>query len=171
MKPDPRTPVAFQPKRILVGTDFSVGARAAVEAAVDLAKASGAELILAHVVPISAFVGFAGAGGALAFDAAQLQRAVHAEAEQALRDEAARIHALGVQVRTAILDGPAALELCELAKGSAAELVVVGSHGRTGIGRLLLGSVAENVVRHAPTAVLVIRQAPEASPSRSHQLS
>ena len=50
------------------------------------------------------------------------------------------------------------LEICEVAKGQAADLIVMGTHGRTGLDHILLGSVAERVVRHAPCPLLTVRQ-------------
>jgi len=149
--------MAFQPKKILVATDFSATARAAADAAVDLARAFGGELTLVHVVPLSTYVDFAGVNGGFTFDSAQFQQAVRRSSDQSLQEELARIRAAGVAAESVTLDGPAAPEICDLAKRSGAELIVIGSHGQTGLARILLGSVAENVVRHAVVPVLTVR--------------
>jgi len=147
----------FEPKKILVGTDFSEPARSALDAATDLARRFGAELTLVHVVPLSTYADFAGVEIRLGLDAVQLQAEVHRGAERSLRREVDRLRALGLRCDAVVLDGPAAPGVCELAKARGAELIVVGSHGRTGISRVLIGSVAENVVRHASAPVLVFR--------------
>ncbi len=75
------------------------------------------------------------------------------------RDHVARTApALGaVPVRQLVEDGDAADVICTVAAEQGVDVIVVGSHGRTGLGRLLLGSVSEHVVRHAPCPVLVVR--------------
>jgi nucleotide-binding universal stress UspA family protein len=150
--------MSFQPQRILVATDFSEPARAAVDAAADLARTYRAKLTVVHVVPLSSYVDFAGVNGGFTFDAAQFQEAVRRSSDQALAKELERIRASGTDADAVTLDGPAAPEICDLAKSSGADLIVIGSQGRTGLARVFLGSVAENVVRHAAVAVLTVRR-------------
>jgi nucleotide-binding universal stress UspA family protein len=78
------------------------------------------------------------------------------EAMEAWRHEAEAV--LGRPVRTEVVPGDPATELLRLARERPFDLVVLGSHGRKGFSRLVLGSVAERVVRHAPCTVLVVRR-------------
>src|SRR5438046_326022 len=71
--------------------------------------------------------------------------------------------ASGVSTTTAVLPGVPANTIVEAARTERADLIVLGTHGRTGLERVLLGSVAERVVRNAPCAVLTVRQTPDAT--------
>jgi nucleotide-binding universal stress UspA family protein len=75
------------------------------------------------------------------------------------REELARTSAVlhGARVEELVEMGDAADAICQTAKRLAVDVIIVGSHGRTGLGRLFLGSVSEHVVRHAPCPVLVVR--------------
>jgi nucleotide-binding universal stress UspA family protein len=88
----------------------------------------------------------------------QLLDDLRAEAEHSASDAVARLRALGVTATTEIRDGDAAAELVRAAEAGRADLIVVGSRGRGGLERLLLGSVARNVLFHAPCSVLIVRQ-------------
>ena len=142
-------------KRILVATDFSACADAARVVATALARALGATLALVHVqspLPTYAFA----EGGAL--DLARLedeQRRWALERLEIQAEETAR--AAGIAVTTAIRVGTPAAEIVEAAREAGADVIVVGTHGRTGLNRLLIGSVAERVVRTAPCPVLTVR--------------
>lgn len=140
--------------KILCPTDFSPGAQHALRAAIRIADRDGAELILAHAwqVPPVMFaseqifspevLGELSAGAQAGLDAA-------ARAAEGL--DAARLI-------PRLLDGmPRHAIAALLAADPAIDLVVMGTHGRTGLGRVLLGSVAESVVRHAPCSVLTVR--------------
>jgi nucleotide-binding universal stress UspA family protein len=140
-------------KKILCAVDLQETSRPAIEHASELARRFGATLTLVHVfTPVRA----AGEGVPLA--APVLTRAeeaaLHGKVEEARR-EAERLS--GHEVRTIVCGGSPAHEVPRIAQREEADLVVVGTHGRTGIGRAVLGSVAEGIVRHAPCAVLVAR--------------
>ena len=78
---------------------------------------------------------------------------------QRLADETvARLTRAGLSASAKVVEGDAATELIRLADEDQAELIVVGTHGRTGLGRLVLGSVARNVMLHASCSVLVVRR-------------
>lgn len=149
--------MAFHPKKILVATDFSPFARAAADAGMALAKLFGAQVTLVHVVPLSTYVEYAGGVEGSAFNAAEFQAAVREGVRREAKAELDRLRGTGAPVEFASLDGPAAPEICNYAADNAFDLIVVGSHGRTGLKRFLLGSVAENVVRHAAVPVLTVR--------------
>ena len=150
------------PPGIVVGaTDFSDPSLPALEAAASEARRRGSRLQLLHVVDVGTFALAAAAGGAglpfvpgtpgislRAID--DLQKA----AQSKLREAAARF---GNDGEAIVKAGPTAQTIVDLAASAPAELVVVGTHGRTGLSRLTLGSTAETVIRSAPCSVLVVR--------------
>jgi nucleotide-binding universal stress UspA family protein len=136
--------------------DFSDRARCAMEAAADLARHYEARLVLVHVhdAPSAVESDMLVSPPAL-FDAAAR------EAEGMLarwRADAERL--AGKSVESAVVVGTPAEELVRWADDHRADLLVVGTHGRKGLPRLVLGSVAERVVRAAPCPVLVARPTP-----------
>jgi nucleotide-binding universal stress UspA family protein len=141
-------------QKILCPIDFSAGSRQAMRAAVRLADAAGAELVLAHAwyVPPLAF------GGEYEL-AAALTEEIRADAQGSLDAAAREAAELGARrVSPRLLAGNPAHELVRaLEDDPALDLVVMGTHGRTGLARVLLGSIAESVIRRAPCPVLVVR--------------
>jgi nucleotide-binding universal stress UspA family protein len=137
--------------RILVGTDFSDPARAAFGTALDLAKALGATVEVVHVrTPL----GDMETAGIL--PGPEREREVEDEIDRGLtafRDQAL---AAGVACITSSLEGTPQDCIIERAKQIGAKLIVVGTHGRTGLSHLVLGSVAERIVQHASVPVVVI---------------
>ena len=121
-------------RQILLGTDFSPASEAARRVAVDMAREAGATLHVVHVVPSVTDPSLP------AEQLTELAKAV---------DE-------GLRVTTALLDGSAGGEIVRYAQEQQIDLIVVGTHGRTGFSRALLGSVAESVVRLAPCLVLSV---------------
>lgn len=142
-------------QRILVATDFSPASHLAVDAAAVLAKTLGAKVTLLHVVNSSPdFV------GPIPIATGDIQATLHASAERtrhALEDlRATRL--AGIETELKVVDHASPSEgICEAARKMEADLVVVATHGRTGLSHLLIGSVAERVVRHAPCPVLTLR--------------
>ncbi|MBI2529076.1 MAG: universal stress protein [Candidatus Rokubacteria bacterium] len=120
--------------RVLFPTDFSASAEAAGRVAVDMARQWGATLHVVHVVPPVT-------------DAANA-------ADRLSR--AAQSLAPGPAPETALLSGRAAREIVAYARDKHVDLIVLGSHGRTGVSRAILGSVAEGVVRLASCLVLTV---------------
>jgi nucleotide-binding universal stress UspA family protein len=141
--------------KILCAVDFSECSKAALHAAADLAKEHGATLTLVHVtVPPDHLYN----GGI--FNMADAAGAIDAAAGSALipwRQDAETRGAPRVDVLT--LMGAAWEAIVRLARTSEADLIVVGTHGRAGLNRALIGSVSERVVRHASCSVLVVRSA------------
>jgi nucleotide-binding universal stress UspA family protein len=125
-----------------------------MEMAADLAASCGAELTLALVVPpptpsaSDVLVSSKGVAAAAAQEAEQTLARWRADAEQRA----------GVRVRAVLLCGEPAAELARAATDQGWDVIVVATHGRTGVRRLLLGSVAERIVRHVPCPVLVARE-------------
>jgi nucleotide-binding universal stress UspA family protein len=136
--------------RILVATDGSDRNRAAVSEAVRIGRACRAPVHAVYVADSRAFES-ANAGG-VAGDAWALMQS---EASAAL----AHVKSLGtgVQVETVILDGKPAAEIVRYAKEQDIDLIVIGTQGKQGIERFLLGSVAESVIRSAHCRVLVVK--------------
>jgi nucleotide-binding universal stress UspA family protein len=153
--------MAVTMRRILVGIDFSPESDAALSQAVILARHLGAEITLAHVVPLPADLVEDSAYDPL-FRAGTLTAELTAEhrrsARDLLQDVAARCRELGVAAEPLIIDDNPSDGLARAAVEAGADLVVVGTHGRTGIKRVLLGSVAERTVRLGPGHALVARE-------------
>ena len=140
-------------KSILVPTDFSAASFKAMEYAVTLAEMFGAKLTLAHiVVPVAApdLV-----YGPVAWDEAV---AIKTAQERLAELKHSRGAAAARKVRTVVRRGHPYSEIDQIAKDIGADLIVVSTHGRSGLQHLLLGSVAERVIRHAPCPVLVVRE-------------
>lgn len=139
--------------RILCPTDFSAGAQQAQRMAVQIAAKTGADLVIVHAwrVPAIAFANEELAASFMREDAmVDAQRELDAAVEEANAQLAKP--ATGVMRR-----GVPWTEIVSLLDEEAFDLCVIGTHGRTGLARVLVGSVAENVVRHAPCSVLVVR--------------
>ncbi len=133
---------------ILVPMDFSSSSDVALKFASQLAKESSAELHLVHVSeqPLPITEGFAG-----------YAPPVDLAAERDLLEKT-KPATEGVKYRHELLVGDAAQVLVEYATEHHVDLIVMGTHGRTGFSRLLMGSVAEAVVRRAPCPVLTLKQ-------------
>ena len=145
----------LETRRILVPIDFSESGRVILDYAVDVARDRGAEVVLLHVVGIPP-VPFDPAYG-VAADPKMLQE-LRAAAEKGLAELAASVRpAANVKVSTRVLSGAPSREIVREAREGSYDLVVVGTHGRTGLRHVFLGSVAENVVRLAPCPVLTVR--------------
>jgi nucleotide-binding universal stress UspA family protein len=140
------------PKTILVPTDFGDASRSAVDYALALAKPLGAQLVIVHTYEIPA-VGFP--DGAMIVTADLGQRLL--EGAQSGRDkEVSRVGGSGITVRGIVKQGDAWRSILEAAEDVGAELIVMGTHGRKGLPRILIGSVAEKVVRTSPVPVLTV---------------
>jgi nucleotide-binding universal stress UspA family protein len=141
--------------RIVVPTDFSACAEEAWAVAKRVAAAPGSELVLVHVlteVPLYA-------EGVLNLEnARKIREGARKWVENALEDWVAKARGEGLSVRAVALSGVAHEEIVRLARDERADLVVIGTHGRGGINRALLGSVADRVVRLAPCPVLTVRE-------------
>jgi nucleotide-binding universal stress UspA family protein len=151
------TPTRAAPSRvsaILAATDFGETSRRAVDWAADLAKALDAKLLLAHVfdmpivgIPDGAFIVSAKAASEM-LDVAQA----------AMDTELARTRVRGIVAEGVIKQGDPREAIGVLAASRGVQLIVVGSHGRRGIARALLGSVAESILRVSDLPVIVVRR-------------
>ena len=142
--------------RILVPTDFSATADAALDYAYGLAERFGASLELLHVLD-DPFVVDGMAAEAYIAEGPALRTAMLQEAEERLRHRASP-RADVPDIKTEVLFGHGARTIAEYAADRGVDLIVMGTHGRTGFAHLLLGSVAEQLVRTASCPVLTVRQ-------------
>ena len=148
------------PRKILCPIDFSSGSHHAFRVAARLATELGTTLEIVHAWHLPPLA----TGGEYPLPAEAIQGMVD-DAERGLTDTLAEAKKLGVErVSSQLVSGPPWERIVEVA--SPADLIVMGTHGRTGVSRFLLGSVAEKVVRHAPCSVLVARPHGEPVPFR-----
>jgi nucleotide-binding universal stress UspA family protein len=141
--------------RIIVPTDFSSCAEEAWRIAQRLAGMSGAELVLTHVLTEAPLFR---EGPFIMPKVREVFEAARSFGETALEEWVAKARAEGLSARAALRTGVAYAEIVALAVDERADLVVIGTHGRGGIDRALLGSVADRVVRLAPCPVLTVRE-------------
>lgn len=140
------------PKTILVATDFSECAEQALDYAVALAGKLDAKIHLLNVIGIPA-MGIPEVGVAVTNTLIESTVQTH----QTELDELARRPA-SVNVQTVLRTGDARDVILDVAREIGADLIVMGTHGRRGVRRALIGSIAESVVRTAPCPVLTIRE-------------
>ena len=139
-------------RTILVPVDFSERSRKAAEYAAGFARDYEASLIILHAVdPLLA------AGRLESRELRRLKAASRKEAEQQLQEFGRKLAASEVRMRLTLRSGPAVEEIVSFADELKANLIVMASQGRSGLSRLLVGSVTERVVRAAPCPVLVVR--------------
>jgi nucleotide-binding universal stress UspA family protein len=149
-------------RHILVPHDFSETAENALSFAIDLASKLGARITVVHAYEIPTY-NFAD-GLALTVEmVSDIQRAANA----ALEVIASRVRQSGLPVQPSLRQGPAWTEINAAAKETHADLIVMGTHGRHGLARALLGSVAEKIVRTAPCPVLTVHRSDAPAHSRS----
>lgn len=148
--------------QILVPVDGSPTSEKALDEAIRLAQLTGARLRLVHVVDELSYVnGFEPAMNYLN----EIIPLMREAGEKLLAHERQKALDKGVEADSVlVVEGPGRIcdHVAEQARRIKADLIVVGSHGRRGIGRVLLGSDAEQIVRHAPVPVLVVRGDPSA---------
>jgi nucleotide-binding universal stress UspA family protein len=141
-------------KRVLVPLDGSPLAETALPYAVELARKMDLEIVLARVFGFQTPAFAEGYGPAMEKVWEESQR----EAEEYLEEQARQLRAQGLsRISTAFAGGFAAEKIIDLARSKADTLVAMCTHGRTGVGRWVLGSVTDRVVRHSGDPVLVIR--------------
>ena len=140
-------------KRILVPHDFSDDAAAALDFAVELAKQLGGELHLLHAyrMPLEIFSPY----GVAIPDSVMPE--IREAASRRLKELSAQVKDAGLQVQLHLREGPPADSIAEAARELGADLIVMGTRGRTGLAHVVLGSVAERTVRSAPCPVLTLK--------------
>ena len=146
----------MQIRTILLPTDFSECGNYALSYAASLARTFGASIICVNVIePIVPTVGYSGMTEPLPI--ADITEQLEDSAERELPKLAECEECAGLEVEEMLVHGEAASEIVRVAKERAVDLIVISSHGRTGLGRILFGSTAEAVVRHASCPVLVVK--------------
>lgn len=139
-------------KRIFIATDFSDTSKEAFNQAVQLARQTDATLLLAHVIePIDMAASHLEPFG---FHELRLQQRLD-RIVQPMREE-------GLLVETHLLKGDPAAEIIKAAGDLQCDLIVIGMHGRTGVQRLLMGSVTERVLRASPVPIVAVRRQAQA---------
>ncbi len=145
-------------KKILVATDFGEPAGRALDCAIDLAAALGASVTVVHALDLPMY-GSGATAVAAALSIPEIERASKEALDAALAERRGR----GVSLTGMVREGHARDEILAVAKEIGASMLVVGTHGRKGLERALLGSVAERIVRTAPCPVLVVPLEPLAT--------
>jgi nucleotide-binding universal stress UspA family protein len=136
---------------VVVPLDGSITAEGALSRATEIARSTGARLVLVRAAQAHSFPGA---------DPISAQLAAVREAEAYLADVANRLRTLGIQaIKCSVWYGSAAAAIAEAAQFNRADLIVMTTHGRSGLGRLLMGSVTEAVLRGTSVPVLVVRDA------------
>lgn len=146
--------MAIQIKRILLPTDFSVYSAAATIHACDLATKYDAELHLLHTLEthLSSTPSFG-----MGLDLPRYVKESRAAAEKALSSVLDPQWATGRKVVHAVVEGSPKVEIIRYARTHEIGLIVLATHGRSGLAHIIMGSVAESVVRTAPCPVLTVR--------------
>jgi len=148
----------FKIKTILVPVDFSVCSREGLRYAIGFANEFGARIILLHAT----YLGYIySTEGTAIYDIPGLQKAARKTAERKMR-ELVRSAKLGdVKFETVFTEGSPILDICAYAKDHNVDVIITSTHGLTGFKHVLIGSIAEQVVRHAPCSALVVPSHPQ----------
>jgi nucleotide-binding universal stress UspA family protein len=134
-------------------TDFSAAAKAALPHVLLMAKLTGGDVVLLHVLPTPVMY----ASPEVAAAAPKLDPAIRVSAARELERLAKSLRARGLKVKSLLEDGLPVERILQVAHRLRSDLIVLATHGRSGLAHVLLGSVAENVVRRAACPVLVVR--------------
>ncbi|MDB4985956.1 MAG: teaD [Myxococcaceae bacterium] len=147
-------------KKVLCPVDLGSQSEGAVREAAELAEALGAELLLLHVMADPTFAlgdPLLAPGDVSAFTQPVLTEEFQAEMDKRLTDLGDRFRARGLPVSTLVMRGATHEAIVSAASDEHADLIVMSTHGRTGLSHLLLGSVTERVVRTAKVPVMTLR--------------
>jgi len=157
-------------EKLLLPTDFSGCANYAVPYAAAIARATNATIICVHVVePVVPAVGYTGLAEPMPI--ADISEQLEDSAERQLPKLAECEECAGLDLEEIIVHGDAAAEIVRVAAEREVDLIVISSHGRTGLGRMIFGSTAEAVVRHAGCPVLVVKPPPDEEESKIKAVS
>ena len=141
-----------QCEKILIATDGSENAKNASSYAFALAKMSGAVLYTLYIVPnVSMYAGIRDVSWAESMNEHFIK-----EGEESNKEVVDEGKALGIEVKSFLLEGNPGEEIVDFAESNDIDMIVMGTRGVTGVNRFLIGSVAENVVRHSKKPVLVV---------------
>ncbi|MCA1961775.1 MAG: universal stress protein [Desulfomonile sp.] len=144
------------PRRILLCTDFSENSQPAGRMASICARAFGSNLLVLHVIN-SKRIGFSSPEGEVPVDIKRLLDNIRESCDQALQLVADQFREEGHNVTAHCVTGVPSSEIVRFARENAVDLIVMGTHGWTGIKHLIMGSTAENVLRSSACPVLTVR--------------
>ena len=148
----------FRIKTILVPVDFSNCSREGLRYAIAFATEFGAKIILVHAT----YLGYVySSEGTAIYDIPGLQKAARKTAERKMRELVRSVNFGAVKFETAFTDGSPVIDICAFAKDHDVDLIITSTHGFTGFTHVLIGSIAEQVARHAPCSVLVVPSHPQ----------
>lgn len=151
-------------KVILVPTDFGDSAELALDHAVELARTNKAHIVLLYVCPLPQLAAFDGA----IVPNGDVTEAIRDAGRRGLEQSIARVKKSGVEIRSLSSVGDPRGCILDVAKEVSADLIVMGTHGRRGISRWLMGSTAEAIVRTSSIPVLTVRAPAEAARSKEN---
>ena len=147
----------FSIKTILVPVDFSNCSREGLKYAIGFANEFAAKIILLHAT----YLGYVySSEGTAIYDIPGLQKAARRTAERKMREFVRSMSFGSVKYETVFTEGSPVLDICAFAKDHDVDLIITSTHGFTGFTHVLIGSIAEQVVRHAPCSVLVVPSHP-----------
>jgi nucleotide-binding universal stress UspA family protein len=147
----------FRIKTIVVPVDFSSCSREGLRYAIAFAKGFGAKIILLHAT----YLGYIySCEGTAIYDIPGLQKAARKTAERKMHEFVRSVNFGAVKFETAFTDGSPVTDICAFAKNHDVDLIITSTHGFTGFKHVLIGSIAEQVIRHAPCSVLVVPSHP-----------
>jgi len=139
-------------KKVMVATDGSEQNKKAISYGIEFAKLSGAKLYVVYVVDTAAFA-------SIPMDAGweMMYELLETEGKDASDQVVELGEAQGLEIESAVLEGHPSNEIIEFAEGNDIDMIVIGTLGKSGLDRFLLGSVAEKVTRNSKVPVLVVR--------------
>lgn len=139
-------------KKIFIATDGSEQNRRAIEYGIELAKIAGGKIFVGYVVDTAAFA-------SIPMDAGweMMYELMETEAKEAVQKVEVLAKQAGVEVETVVLEGHPSNEIIEFAQKNGIDVIVMGTLGKSGLDRFLLGSVAEKVTRNSTVPVLVVK--------------
>jgi universal stress protein A len=143
-------------KRILYATDYSKASARALDEAMRMAKQNKAELLVVHVIePMGQYAAGEEFDGAALY--MKMEEAAKEEAERAMQKLLRKLQQAKVKAKSLLLHGRAYDQILRAAKSRKANMIVIGTHGRTGLSKLFMGSIASRVVAGARCPVVTVR--------------
>jgi len=142
-------------RKILYATDYSKASNRAFEEAVRIAKQNNAELLVLHVLEPIPYAAGEEFGGAELY--MRLEDATKREAQSSMANLMSRLQKNKIKAKSLLLRGSAYDQIVKAAKSNRADMIVIGTHGRTGLSKPFMGSVATKVVSTATCPVLTVR--------------
>ena len=153
----PKTGSSLSIGTILVPVDFSDRSREGLRYAIQFANEFGARIVLLHAT----YLGYIySSEGTAMYDIPALQKAARKNAERKMRELVRSVNFGDVKYETVFTEGSPVLDICAFAKDHGVDLIITSTHGLTGLKHVLVGSIAEQVVRHAACSVLVVPSHP-----------